>query len=81
MLVWRFRILLPEYVQQEVRRRVVILHLDIFDNLFQNIVEGTGFIYFSKHLFSSFLVHRFVNNYTNRIRRQVSGIVISKTVY
>ena len=57
MLVWRFRILLPEYVQQEVRRRVVILHF-----------EGTCFIYFSKHLFSSFLVHRFVNNYTNRVR-------------
>ena len=27
------------------------------------------------------LVHRFVNNYTNRLRRQVNGVVISKTMY
>lgn len=27
------------------------------------------------------LVHRFVNNYTNRLRRQVNDVVISKTMY
>ena len=27
------------------------------------------------------LVRRFVNNYTNRLRRQVNGVVISKTMY
>ena len=62
MLVWRFRILLPEYVQQEVHRRVVILRFGYFSIiLFQNIVECTGFyLFFLKHfIFPLFLVHRF----------------------